>query len=145
MGVSWHRDAGPHTGKNPKVGSQCSQKLKPPRLPAPLGMDDEFQEEDKRMSSRDSRGQRAFIWLTDGSHSTQVFLFSSVKRAAPFHPDSEGVSERTGRRSGCSGTPCNPSTQEVEAVRLCSQTNLRVSHVNAGCRFVSVSADLHQP
>lgn len=78
MDVSWHRDAGPHAGKNPKVGSQCSQKLKPSRLPVPLGMDDESQEEDKRMSSRDRRGQRGF-WLPDGSHSTQVFLFSSVK------------------------------------------------------------------
>lgn len=79
MGVSWHRDAGPHAGKNPKVSSQCSQKLKPSGLLAPLGMDDEFLEEDKRMSSRDSRRQRGFSWLTDGSHSTQVFLFSSAK------------------------------------------------------------------
>lgn len=69
----------PTLGKKTKVGSQCSQKLKPSGLPAPLGMDDEFQEEDKRMSSRDSRGQRGFSWLIDGSHSTQVFLFSSVK------------------------------------------------------------------
>lgn len=38
-------------------------------------MDDESQEEDKRMSSRDSRG----FWLTNDSHCTQVFLFSSLK------------------------------------------------------------------
>lgn len=37
-----------------------------------------------------------------------------------------------------------PPTQEVEAIRLCSQTNLRFSHVNAGCGFISGSADLRQ-
>lgn len=89
MDVSRHRDAGPHAGKNPKIGSQCSQKLKPSCLPVPLGMDDESQEEDKRMSSRDSRGQRGF-WLTNGSHSTQVFLFSSLKELPLFIPTLRG-------------------------------------------------------
>lgn len=91
MGVSWHRGAVTHAGKNPKVGSQRSQKLKPSRLPVPLGINDESQEEDKRMSSRDSRG----FWLTNGSHSTQVFLFSSLKELPLSIPTLRGsVRER---------------------------------------------------
>lgn len=116
MGVSWHRDAGPHAGKNPKVSSQCSQKLKSSGLPAPLGMDDEFLEEDKRMSARDSRRQRGFSWLTDGSHSTQVFLFSSVKGLPLSIPTLKGSVREQVDDLDALETPCNPGTQEVEAV-----------------------------